>query len=277
MSLYSLFTKEKTLKTVWKIEKGRKVSYLIGAAHFFPYSFKKSLTRYISNADTVLLEGPLDENNMNKVVEQGAVCDNHSSLDNLLDAHTINEINRLESTISAQSYFDTYMTAFGQARNDSLYQQIKDKKPWMAFFAIWIYCRKKNGWRYSLDIDALNIAKGLGKKVYFLEKIEEQIAALEEIPLKRIVNFLKKTGEWEGYANRYVKCYLKGNLEGLLSGANDFPTYCESIIDKRNPVLYERMTPFIENGNTVAVVGVTHINGIKKMLLKDGYTVNELA
>ncbi|MBI3354614.1 MAG: TraB/GumN family protein [Nitrospirae bacterium] len=265
------------LKTVWKIEKGRKASYLIGAAHFFPYSFKKSLTRYISNADTVLLEGPLDENNMNKVVEQGARGDNHSSLDNLLDAHTINEINRLESTISAQSYFDTYMMTFGQTRNDSLYQQIKDKKPWMAFFAIWIYCRKKNGWRYTLDIDALNIAMGLGKKVYFLEKIEEQIAALEEIPLKRIVSFLKKTGEWEGYAKRYVKYYLRGNLEGLLSGANDFPTYCESIIDKRDPVLYERMTPFIEKGNTVAVVGVTHINGIRKMLLKDGYTVNVLA
>ena len=53
----------------------------------------------------------------------------------------------------------------------------------------------------------------------------------------------------------------------MLSGVNDFPTYCESIIDKSDPMLYERMKPFLEKGNALAVVGITHIQGIKKMLV----------
>ena len=71
MSLYQLLTTEKKLRMMWKVEKDGKASYLVGAAHFFPYSFKKSLSQYINNAETVLLEGPLDETNMNKVIEQG--------------------------------------------------------------------------------------------------------------------------------------------------------------------------------------------------------------
>ncbi len=278
MSLYALLTTEKKLRMIWKIEKDKKVSYLVGAAHFFPYSFKKSLAQYIGNADRVLLEGPLDEANMNKVIEQGAGGDNNSSLDGLLDDNIINKINKLEYVINSPSYFGTFMMTYGgQSRDDLLYNQIKDKRPWMAFFSIWFYYRARNGWKYTMDLDALNIAKEMGKGVHFLEKIEEQIKALNGIPVERIVNFLKRVNKWDMYGKRYVKHYLNGDLEGLLSGANYFPTYCESIIDKRDPVLYERMKPFLEKGDTVAVVGITHINGIRKMMLKDGYTVNELA
>jgi hypothetical protein len=61
MNLRNLFSREKDLKMVWKIERNGKWSYLVGTAHFFPYSFKRYLVRYISSVDTVLLEGPLDE------------------------------------------------------------------------------------------------------------------------------------------------------------------------------------------------------------------------
>jgi uncharacterized protein YbaP (TraB family) len=278
MSLYALLTTEKKLRMMWKVEKNGKASYLVGAAHFFPYSFKKFLTTYIKNADSVLLEGPLDEANMNKVIEKGAGGDDNSSLGGLLDDRTITEINKLEYILPSPSYYGTFMMTYGgQSRNDLLYNQIKDKKPWMAFFSIWFYYRARNGWKYKMDVDTLKIAKGLGKEVHFLEKIEEQIDALNGIPVERIVNFLKRVDKWDMYGKKYVKYYLKGNLEGLLSETNDFPTDCESIIDKRDPVLYERMKPFIEKGNAFAVVGVTHIKGIKELLRKDGYTINELA
>lgn len=280
MSLYKLLTTEKKLRMMWKVEKNGKASYLIGAAHFFPYSFKKFLTPYIKNADAVLLEGPLDEANMNKVIEQGTGGNenNNSSLDGILDDNTITEINKLEYILPSPSYYGTFMMTYGgQSRNDLLYNQIKDKRPWMAFFSIWFYFRARNGWKYTMDMDTLNIAKSMGKEVQFLEKIEEQIDALNGIPVERIVNFLKRVNKWNMYGKRYVKYYMKGDLEGLLSGTNDFPTYCDSIIDKRDPVLYERMKPFLEKGNALAVVGVTHINGIGKMLRKDGYTINEQA
>jgi pheromone shutdown protein TraB len=61
----------------------------------------------------------------------------------------------------------------------------------------------------------------------------------------------------------------------LISYSKEFPTFCESIIDKRDPILYERMKPFLEKGNTLALVGITHIRGIREMLLKDEYTITQ--
>ena len=277
MNFWRLFSKDRELRTIWKIEKDDRISYLIGAAHFFPYSFKRSLTRYIGNADTVLFEGPLDEDNMNKVVEQGSREDNNSSLNGVLDASTIKEINKLEYTISTHSYLGAYAMTFGRSTDNSLYEQIKGQRPWMAFFYIWLYYRERNSWMYKLDMDAFKIANEMGKDFHFLEKIDEQIAALDAVPVERIVNFLKKINKWDGYAKRYVRYYLRGDLDGLLSSAAEFPTVCESIIDKRDPILYERMKPFLEKGNTVAVVGITHIQGIRKRLLEDGYTVQSAA
>jgi len=60
---------------IWEVLKDGNRSCLVGAAHFFPYSFKRSLTRYIEKVDTVLLEGPLDESNMSRVIEHGAKGD----------------------------------------------------------------------------------------------------------------------------------------------------------------------------------------------------------
>ena len=277
MNFWRLFSKDRELRTIWRIERDNRISYLIGTAHFFPYSFKRSLARYIGNADTVLFEGPLDEDNMNKVVEQGSKGDNNSSLNGVLDDSTIKEINKLEYTISTHSYIGTYAMTFGRLTDNSLYEQIKGKRPWMAFFYIWLYYRERNSWMYKLDMDAFKIANEMGKDFHFLEKIDEQIAALDAVPVERIVNFLKKINKWDGYAKRYVRYYLRGDLDGLLSSAAEFPTVCESIIDKRDPILYERMKPFLEKGNTVAVVGITHIQGIRKRLLDDGYTVQSAA
>ena len=273
MNFIRLFSKDRELRMIWRIEKDYRISYLIGSAHFFPYSFKRSLTRYIGNADTVLFEGPLDEDNMNKVVEQGSREDNNSSLNGVLDDSTIKEINKLEYTISTHSYLGTYAMTFGRSTGNSLYEQIKGKRPWMAFFYIWLYYRERNSWMYKLDMNAFKTANEMGKDFHFLEKIDEQIAALDAVPVERIVNFLKKINKWDGYAKKYVRYYLRGDLDGLLSSATEFPTVCESIIDKRDPILYERMKPFLEKGNTVAVVGITHIQGIKELLIKDGYSV----
>jgi len=127
-----------------------------------------------------------------------------------------------------------------------------------------------------MDVDALTIAQQLGKDIHFLEQIEEQLEALDSIPLARIVQFLKKIRHWNTYAGVYVKYYLKGDLEHLMSVAKDFPSRCESVIDKRDHVLYERMRVFFEKGNAIAFVGAPHVKEIKKMLFRDGYEVAQL-
>jgi uncharacterized protein YbaP (TraB family) len=275
MKLWRFISKERELKMVWETRRDEQRSYLAGTAHFFPYSFKTSLSRYISNVNTVLLEGPLDESAMEMVVER-ASGGKEPSLYNILDARTINKIKReLAHPLGGLSSFASYMDVFKTSGGDLLYRQIKGQSPWMAFFNIWSLYLKKRGWRYTMDLDALGIAKQLGKEVYFLEKIEEQLEALKGIPLERIVNFLQKIERWNEYARRYVTHYLRGDLEGLMSAAREFPTRCEAIIEKRDPILYKRMKPFFEKGNTIAIVGITHIQGIKRMFLDDGYVFEE--
>ncbi len=271
----NFISKEKELRMIWEVEREGRKSRLAGTAHFFPYGFKNSLSKHIGSADVVLLEGPLDESAMSRIVEQGSGGKEFPSLYDALNAQTIVKINReLAYPSSHLSTFASYVDIF-KSPADPLHHQIKGQRPWMAFFSIWFQYLRKRGWKYTMDLDAFKTAERLGKKIHHLEKIEEQIEALDGIPLEKIVNFLKKIEQWEKYTHGYVKRYLSGGLEELMSAATEFPTRCESIIDRRDPVLYERMKVFLEKGNAIAFVGITHIQGIKKMLVEDGYKVTQ--
>lgn len=271
-ALRALLATERQLKTVWRVTRGRARSYLVGTAHFFPYRFHAALRRLIGQAETVLLEGPLDQESMRKVAEAGSKGDEGFSLDRVLDARTIARIqkglerqtkSRLSSHALYRGMFDTEPDELG----------VSGLRPWMAFFQIWTRYRERHGWKFTMDLDAFRIATGLGKEVRFLETIDEQIEALDGVPVERIVNFLRKIDEWKGYRRAYVRGYLRGELDGLMGIAREFPTFCESIIDRRDPVLYERMRRFLKRGNTVAFVGVVHCPGIRARLLEDGFVV----
>src|SRR3972149_2841455 len=104
----------------------------------------------------------------------------------------------------------------------------------MAFMHLWNRYRAPQGWTYSTDLDVVGIAADLGKDVHPLESIDEQIEALNGIPLERIVAFLADI-DWDEYVRTYVKQYLAGDLEVLMATARAFPTFCESIVDRRDP------------------------------------------
>lgn len=277
MNLRELFTKERELRMIWRIERDGKISYLAGASHFFRYSFKKSLRRYIINLDTVLLEGPLDEESMERVIDSGEKGEGFPSLYNSLDNDTINkilaEIGYHSPDISSLVRYKDLLITKEVPDPDPL--QIEGLRPWMAFFKIWFSYLGKHGWRYTMDVDTFKIAKELGKDVYFLETIGEQIEALNGIPLERIVNYLKRVELWKKYRKFYVKNFLKGNIENIMSLAEEFPARCESIIEKRDPILCERMNTFFGKGNIIALVGVVHIQEIKRLLLKNGYVIQD--
>jgi len=278
MNLRTIISKEKDLRMIWKIERYGRRSYLAGTAHFFPYSFKKSLVKYISSVDTVLLEGPLDERNMNRVVDCGLGEGNGSSLYGALDKKTIAQINKkLASPLSNQSSFASFIDVFKPQSNDLLYSLTIGLKPWMAFFAVWVNYLQGKGWKYSVDLEAYTVAQELGKDIHFLETIDEQIEVLSSIPFERIIHYLKKIEDWSKYTKAYVTCYLKGDMDALMSIPSEFPSRCSTVIDKRDPILYERMRVFFERGNAIAFVGAPHVKEIKKMFFRDGYEVAQVS
>jgi hypothetical protein len=269
---------ERKLRMVWEVKKDGLTNFLVGTAHFFPCSFRRSLTHIINKADVVLFEGPLDESNMDAVREYGHTLQNGTSLYDALDPKTIAELNK---ELGGGSEFTecslaSYIHVFSQAHGDLLSRKIGGLRPWMAFFSLWSQYLVRRGWKYSVDLEALSVARELGKKVIFLETIEEQLDALDGIPFERIVSYLNSFDKWGRYSRNHKKHYLRGSLDKLLTITTAFPTRCSSIIENRDPVFHERMMPYIESGGVAVFLGTTHIQGVTNLLNKDGFTVTQV-
>ncbi len=234
-------SKEKEMKMVWEVRKENKRSYLVGTAHFFPYSFRTSLSRYIKDARAVLFEGPLDGHNMAKVVNAATDSENRAHLFEELDRQTIDRIcEALVPVCRGKSSF-LFFNPRTLREENPVYEMIKGMKPWLAFFTIWSHYLKRNGWRHSVDYEAYTLAQEMDKHVVFLETIEEQIRVLEGLSLEKIRYFLERVDKWTEYAQEYVKSYLDGDLENLKSTWTRFPTRHTAVIGDRDEILYERM------------------------------------
>lgn len=276
--MFSLFL-EKRFKMLFLVEKEDKVNLLAGTAHFFPYSFKKSLTTLIKHMETVLFEGPLDEGNMGAVREFGTLSSEKNWLFKALDKNILKEIDK-EFAICLYGDNSTalhYLDILSFRKSGLFIEELQNFRPWMAFFVIWAFYLKRRGWRFSVDVEAHEIARKLGKKIVYLETIDEQIRALDAIPLERIIKFLNSFRDWERFAKRHMRLYLKGDLGRLFHTIVDFPTRCESIIDKRDSIIFERLKPYMEKGGAIAFVGTIHLIGLAKLLQKSGFTVKRYA
>jgi uncharacterized protein YbaP (TraB family) len=140
----------------------------------------------------------------------------------------------------------------------------------MTFFIIWSAFLN---WKHSMDVEAFHIAQKFGKKIDYLETIEDQLAALDGIPFERIVNYLNHIRNWRVHKEVFTKAFLEGNIRQFFSMTGEFPTRCESIIAKRDPIFFKNMKVFFEKGKTAAFVGVAHIPGIRQLFLDEGYRV----
>ncbi|HUL31015.1 MAG TPA: TraB/GumN family protein [Thermodesulfobacteriota bacterium] len=263
--------KEKPLRTIWRVEKDPQPSFLIGTAHFSPYRFRKSLTRSIQRVETVLFEGPLDEESMARVVQYGQQGEDTPSLYQALQPAAIKEINKLLSNPSAGSTTaGSYLEILRPAASDRLRELATGVRPWMTFFTIWSAFLK---WKHSMDVEAFHLAQKLGKEIEYLETIEDQLAALDGIPFERMVNYLNHIKSWKVHKEVFQRAFLEGDTQQFFSMTGEFPTRCDSIIAKRDPVFFRRTKTFFEAGKTAAFVGVAHIPGLRKMFLDEGYRV----
>jgi len=263
--------KEKPLRTVWRVDKDGQTSFLVGTAHFSPYRFKKTLTQLIQGVGTVLFEGPLDGESMARVVQYGRQGENAPSLYKALQPDVIAEINKLLGARSGpQTTAVPYLDLIHPTSSDFLEIHTRGVRPWMTFFTIWSAFLN---WKHSMDVEAFHIAQKFGKKIEYLETIEDQLAALDGIPFERIVNYLNHIRNWRVHKEVFTKAFLEGDIRQFFSMTGEFPTRCESIIAKRDPIFFKRMKAFFEKGKTAAFVGVAHIPGIRQLFLDKGYRV----
>ena len=270
--LFSKF-KQKELKMIWEVQKNGKLSYLVGTAHFFPYSFKNSLQRYLENARLVMFEGPLDDANMARVRQAGIDNENSYHIFNELDDKVIDGITSALIPVCQARHSSYLVTICKFDLKDAAYEMVKGMKPWLAFFTLWSAYLKRIGWKYSVDLEGYQIATELGKQIVFLETIEEQIKVLQNISHDNLIFFLNQVDRWKHFAQEYVECYLDGDLEKLKFTRVRFPSRHHSVINERDKIFYQRMRAELEQGQVVAFLGAPHLRGMSRLLMADGYQV----
>ncbi len=256
----------------WKVEKNGRRSYLAGTAHFFPYSFARSLTKLLQPVETIIFEGPLDEESMKQIAEHGRQGENSPSLAEALEAGVIKEINKqLSRRLDHQSGSDLYLL-LQPPRPNYFELYTHGLRPWMAFFSIW---STYLNWQYSVDMEAFRIARRLGKNIHFLETIDEQLAVLDGIPFERIVSYLNDVKNWKSYTDRYVSFFLAGNIQDLMALTNRFASRGPTVISQRDIILFQRMKTIFEEEDAVAFVGFPHLPGVNRLFLDQGYSVSQ--
>ncbi len=278
VSLIRWLKGERKLRMTWRLNYRGRESVLVASAHFSPHSFQSSLNHFISCARTVIFEGPLDPPDMEKVRTRGSGSREHLSLCEALRPETIQKINQYLGGPEGMRNpaFAAKARALKLIDENFLQDETRGLRPWMALFGIWTRFLSFHGWNGSVDLEAYDIARRLNRKVVFLETIEAQVEAMEGIPFEKIVQFFESFDRWERFAHRYKSYYLRGNIDAIMGSTVVFPTRCESIVDKRDPVFFNGMKPFVEEGGALAFFGVIHMRGVIKLLREWGCEVTKL-
>lgn len=258
---------------MWEIHGGHRVSTLVGTAHFFPYSFRDSFLRLIHEAAAVLFEGPLDENSLQQIRAAGMVADSTDSVLYTLDRQTVAKINeRLFPGCRRKTLADAIRLCVPGSK-DPLFEMTAGMKPWLTFFTLWSAYLQRCGWRYSVDLEAYEIARECKREVVAMESVEEQVAVLESISFERIRDFLMRVDRWDSYRKDYVRHYLAGDLEQIRTTATGFPSRHHSVIDRRDETFFKRMRPYLDAGGVVVCVGAPHVPGICGLLKTNGFHI----
>lgn len=259
---------ERPLRMVWQITRGRRRSHIVGTAHFFPYSFRRPLARLIRPVSVVLTEGPLDEASSQRIAEYGRTGSN--DLPSQLSQAAIWQIEKALRRAANHHgeawlipppdpiYFETYTTGV---------------RPWAAFFSIWATCLD---WPYSMDAEGYEIAVRLGKRVLAVESLEEQLAVLDGIPVERIVRQLDEAAGWDAYRREYVRLFMAGDLEGIVTQTARFVTRGPVVVGVRDQRMFAAMQPVFDAEDAVAFVGFPHVPGVTQLFRDAGYGVEQV-
>jgi uncharacterized protein YbaP (TraB family) len=256
---------------LWEIEKNGRRSWIGGTAHFFCYSFERSFRDLFEKVDTVLFEGPLDPESLDQVSQKGRAPDPGSP--RVAGAMAEEDIRRLERVVCGPRGFWARFMGVEYQNPPDVRHLLAHTRHWMAFFSLWTGFLARRGWTQSVDLEAWHLAREMGKTVRGMENIAEQIETLENIPMARIVDFLRQCGQWERYIKRNVRAYLRGDVDRMFGTSIEFPTRTELVIHRRDSRFLERMRPFLEEGRCAVFVGSAHMINLRGMLAGAGFSI----
>lgn len=143
---------------------------------------------------------------------------------------------------------------------------------------------EKQDMPFPLDLDFFKKAKKADKKTIGIEKIEEQLSAVDKMSVEEqadmIIEGLKnwdKTGELYG---KMVDVYLRQDIAAFSQLMKEDSTLAENfeeaLITERNKVMAQRIDSIVQLQPTFNAIGAGHLpgqDGVVELLKQRGYTV----
>ena len=279
-----LITKQEFMKSLpeqrpfamlWNFEKNGNPSWIGGTAHFASYSFTRHFEKLFDAVDTVIFEGPMDEESLALFAQSGQTP--RPGDPNLLSMLTRKELADLKGVVEGPSNpFMRRLHGIHAPPSVNVEHLLENSRPWYAFFSLWAAFLERQGWKHSVDLEAWNLAHDMGKNVIAMENHEEQLASLGSVPPERVIAFLRQCRRWPAYSRRNMKHYLLGDLAGMYGSSTEFPTRgVHGVFTVRDARFVERMMPFVERGRSFTLVGSAHIPGMRHLLADQGITLRK--
>lgn len=265
---------ERPFAMLWKLTKNGRTSWIGGTAHSFRYSFAAAFRKLFREVDTVLFEGPLDPASLAAFGRHGSTRD--ADAPRVIDHLSEDQILRLERVVNGprgRLAASLNMTWRSPADVRGI---LARHRPWSVFFTLYNAFLERHGWTRSVDLEAWKIAHETARNVIGMESVEEQLAALESVPMDRIVRFLGDPEDWRRRMRESKAAYLSGDLTRMLNTSAEFPTRTNTVIGLRDQRFRERMRPHIERGRAAVFVGTAHMLNLETMLREDGFTVTRV-
>jgi uncharacterized protein YbaP (TraB family) len=145
-----------------------------------------------------------------------------------------------------------------------------------------------------LDFTLQRLASQQGKPLNYLESVDEQVAAFEDMPEAEQIALLRHSvethRELKSQTEQLLQAYLQRDLgsmwqisEAEIAGRPDLKPlkqlFDQRLLYDRNARMIERMQPQLKAGEAFIAVGALHLHGEKgllSLLARDGYRVSRV-
>jgi uncharacterized protein len=136
----------------------------------------------------------------------------------------------------------------------------------------------------AMDLDFLNFARNQGKIILSVEKLEDQIRAVDQIPLsaqaEMLVQMIENQKNDAGTMEKMLNAYIDQDIELLyqltVSDTTSYEHFQDVFLSKRNKKMVRVILKISKKHSTFFAVGAAHLggpDGIIALLRKKGYTV----
>ena len=245
----------------------KKTSYLYGTIHIQDkrvFNFGDIVKEKFNSCDAYAMEILLDEIDK-ETVRKIILMKNDNSLDKLISKEDYELLNKVFKKKTGMS-----ITLLNKTKPFFIASQL-------------MQASMNKEMKTALDIYFLNMAKENNKKIYGIEKLKDQVDAIDKIPLKEQCEMLMKsvrdTSSEKDKYDELLKVYLKGDLDKMLELSKDTTmpeNFNEIFLTNRNKHMAKKIAKLCKKQSTFNAIGATHLcgeQGVINLLRKKGYTV----